>query len=78
MLPLIVIPATKMGVRSEIPLHGSPQCMMERGPRTYDVISDIGQEAEHQDEEETRPMSAWDKGYVQINASWWTRDLRHT
>ena len=77
MLPLIVIPATEMGVRSEIPLCGSLQCIMDWGPRTYDVISDISQEAEHQDEEETRPMSAWDKGYVQINASW-TWDLGHT
>ena len=56
-----------MGVRFEITIRGNLQCIMGREPRTHDIIcdiSDIGQEDEHQDEEETRPMSAWDKGYV--------------
>jgi len=48
-----------MRVLSEIPIHGSLQRLL--GSK----ISDLGQkERQQQDEEETRPMSAWEKGYV--------------
>ena len=53
---LIVIPGTKMRVHFEIPIRGRRQCLLDCVPLRFDVISglsDIGQEDEHQDEEET-------------------------